>query len=197
MFGYPFQYIYLKSELSRRELEQRLLNVTFLSDANFKKQSQNPSVFFGEVSNIDFNLEHISKKQQGVNFVRGQFLGADNEMYTRVRLGAWQNQRIYFLLIAMFLTLFGFLVHYVSQAPHGFRYPEEYYQLYGYNSSELAYNLKMPLALIMQSFMAIIAIIMLVKFRNFRKSMNSTIQYLKGLWDAELITKHEVPLLFR
>ncbi len=197
MFAYPFQNSYLKSNLTRSQLAEKLTEVTFLSDANYKKTTQNTSVFYGEVSQIDFSLEHISKKQNSVNFVRGRFLGADNDMYIKLRLGAWKHQRVYFLLLVTLFTLLGFLLFYILQAPHGFHYPEEYYQLYGYDSSETLYNLQTPLALTMQAFMAIIAIIIYLKYRSFRKNIEATINYLKGLWEADLINKHEVPLVFR
>lgn len=197
MFAYPFQNSYLKSSLSREQLAQKLEDITYLSDANYKKTTQNTSVYYGEVSKIDFSLEHISKKQNSVNFLRGQFLGADNDLFIKIRLGAWKHQRVYFLLLTTLFTLLGFLLFYVSQAPHGFRYPEQYYQLYGYNSSETLYNLQTPMALIMEAFMALIAIIIYIKYRNFCKNINPTINYLKGLWEADLINKHEVPLVFR
>jgi hypothetical protein len=197
MFAYPFQYLYLKSALTRTELAERLTQVSYLSDENYKKTSQNTSVFFGEVSPIDFNLEHISKKQQSVNFVRGKFLGADSDMYVKIRLGAWQHQRVYFMLVATLFTMLGFLIYYVMQEPQGFRYPQEYYQLYGYNSSETAYNLGTPLALIMEAIMAIIAIIIGFKYRNFRSNILPTVNYLKGLWEADVVLTHEVPLIFR
>lgn len=197
MFAYPFQNSYLKSSFKREQLAKKLEEVTYLSDANYKKTSKNTSVFYGEISSIDFSLEHISKKQSSVNFVRGQFLGADNDMYIKIRLGAWKHQRVYFLLVTTMLTLLGFLLFYISQAPHGFRYPEEYYQIYGYNSSETLYNLQTPMAMMMEAFIAIIAIIIYIKYRNFRKNINQTINYFKGLWEADLINKHEVPLVFR
>jgi hypothetical protein len=197
MFAYPFQYLYLKSALTRTELAERLTHVSFLSDENYKKTSQNTSVFFGEVSPIDFNLEHISKKQQSVNFVRGKFLGADSDMFVKIRLGAWQHQRVYFMLVATLFTMLGFLIYYVMQEPQGFRYPQEYYQLYGYNSSEMAYNLRTPLALIMEAIIAIIAIIIGFKYRNFRSNILPTVNYLKGLWEADVVLTHEVPLIFR
>jgi hypothetical protein len=197
MFAYPFQYLYLKTALTRTELAERLTQVSYLSDENYKKTSQNTSVFFGEVSPIDFNLEHISKKQQSVNFVRGKFLGADSDMYVKIRLGAWHHQRVYFMLVATLFTMLGFLIYYVIQEPQGFRYPQEYYQLYGYNSSETAYNLGTPLALIMEAIMAIIAIIIGFKYRNFRSNILPTVNYLKGLWEADVVLTHEVPLIFR
>ena len=120
MFAYPFTHLYFKTNKTRKELAKNLTSVTFLSDADYKKENAQPSVFFGEVSEIDFSLENISKTQVTTNFVRGHFLGADNETFVRIRCGAWQHQRIYFLLIAILLATTGFLIYYALQAPHGF-----------------------------------------------------------------------------
>jgi hypothetical protein len=168
-----------------------------LSDADFKKEGKQPSVFFGEVSEIDFSLENISKSQITTNFVRGHFLGADNETFVRIRCGAWKHQRIYFLLIVLLFATTGFLIYYALQAPHGFQYPEQFYQIYGYNHSEFLYNLRTPLALIMEGIMIVVISIIIAKYRNFNKSLQSTTHYFLGLWEAESINKLEIPLVFR
>ena len=197
MFAYPFTHLYFKTNKNRKELAKSLTSVTFLSDADYKKESAQPSVFFGEVSEIDFNLENISKSQVTTNFVRGHFLGADNETFVRIRCGAWQHQRIYFLLIAILFATTGFLIYYALQAPHGFQYPEQFYQIYGYNHSEFLYNLSTPLALIMEGIMIVVIGIIIAKYRNFHKSLQSTTHYFLGLWEAESINKLEIPLVFR
>ena len=197
MFAYPFTHLYFKTNKNRKELAKSLTSVTFLSDADYKKESAQPSVFFGEVSEIDFNLENISKSQVTTNFVRGHFLGADNETFVRIRCGAWQHQRIYFLLIAILFATTGFLIYYALQAPHGFQYPEQFYQIYGYNHSEFLYNLSTPLALIMEGIMIVVIGIIIAKYRNFNKSLQSTTHYFLGLWEAESINKLEIPLVFR
>ena len=197
MFAYPFTHLYFKTNKTRKELAKNLTSVTFLSDADYKKENTQPSVFFGEVSEIDFSLENISKTQVTANFVRGHFLGADNETFVRIRCGAWQHQRIYFLLIAILLATTGFLIYYALQAPHGFQYPEQFYQIYGYNHSEFLYNLRTPLALIMEGIMIVVIGIIIAKYRNFNKSLQSTTHYFLGLWEAEAINKLEIPLVFR
>ena len=197
MFAYPFTHLYFKTNKTRKELAKNLTSVTFLSDADYKKENAQPSVFFGEVSEIDFSLENISKSQVTTNFVRGHFLGADNETFVRIRCGAWQHQRIYFLLIAILLATTGFLIYYALQAPHGFQYPEQFYQIYGYNHSEFLYNLRTPLALIMEGIMIVVIGIIIAKYRNFNKSLQSTTHYFLGLWEAEAINKLEIPLVFR
>jgi hypothetical protein len=45
--------------------------------------------------------------------------------------------------------------------------------------------------------MAIIAIIIGFKYRNFRNNIQPTVNYLKGLWEADVVLTHEVPLIFR
>ena len=96
MFGYPFAYRYFKTEQNRTQLANALKGITYLSDADFKKTQKSQSVFYGEISEIDFSLENISKKQTTTNFVRGHFLGAENDTFIRIRCGAWQHQRVYF-----------------------------------------------------------------------------------------------------
>ena len=197
MFAYPFSYLYFKTNQTRKDLAKNLTSVTFLSDADFKKEGEEPSVFFGEVSEIDFSLENISKSQITTNFVRGHFLGADNETFVRIRCGAWKHQRVYFLLIALLFATTGFLIYYALQAPHGFEYPEQFYQIYGYNHSEFIYNLGTTLALIMEGIIMVVMGIIFTKYRNFKNSLKGTTHYFLGLWEAESINKLEIPLVFR
>ena len=48
MFAYPFQNSYLKSNLTRSQLAEKLTEVTFLSDANYKKRPKTPPSFMGK-----------------------------------------------------------------------------------------------------------------------------------------------------
>lgn len=197
MFGYPFAYRYFKTEQNRTQLANALKGITYLSDADFKKTQKSQSVFYGEISEIDFSLENISKKQTTTNFVRGHFLGAENDTFIRIRCGAWQHQRVYFLLLAILFTTTAFLLYYASQAPHGFSYPEEFYQIYGYNKSEFLYNLTTPMALIMELIIVLVFGIVGKKYQNFKAALDSTTRYFSGLWEAEAINKVEIPLVFR
>jgi hypothetical protein len=194
---FPFQTLYLKTQHHRQSLAHKLKSVSFLSDASFKKSAENPCIFFGEISEFDFNLEHISIKQKGVNFINGRFLGADNDMYIEVKMGAWQHKRIYLLLLTVFFGIMSFLIYYAAQNPHGFSTPEDYYHIHGFGTSTFAYNLTTPLALAMEAILLVILGILIVKSYRFNQLKKHTHDYLRGLWDAESVTLYEVPQILR
>jgi hypothetical protein len=196
MFLFPFHTVYLSSALNREKLAEKLRSVSYLSDAHFKKQKDNPCTFYGEISSIDFNLEHISKKQAGVNFIQGRFLGADEEMFIELKLGAWKHKRIYMLLLLILISTLSFLLYYAGQNPHGFATIEEYYHIYGFGKSTLLYNLNTPLAWLMEFISLVIFAIIFVKYHYFKKLEIHSIDYLRGLWNAQIVTPHEVPQVF-
>ena len=195
-WGYPFYSFYIKSDQNRGEIAANLIDVTFLSDANYQK-TQGKKIFYGNVSRIDFEIESISKDKNISNFVSGQLLGADDEIYIKGRLSGFKSKRIFILFLSVLLTALGFLIYYCLQAPHGFNYPEEFYQIYGYNHSEFIYNLTTPIALIIEGIMTAMLIIIAIKYRNFNTSVKPTLQLLCEKLGAQTVTKYEVPLIFR
>jgi hypothetical protein len=196
MIGYPFQSFYLKTEITRQEVCDKLTEFTFLSDENYKK-TPSEKHFYGAVSPIDFELENISKKHAFSNFTRGKILGADHEIYIKLRLGSWQNQRVYFLLLATLFTTLGFLIYYLIQPPQGFTNPAEFYQIYGYGKSEFFYNLTTPISLIMIALIVTISTSITLKYKNFQSSVKPTLNFLNHHLGSTTITKFEVPVLFR
>ncbi len=196
MIGYPFQSFYLKTQNTRQEVCEKLTQFTFLTDENYKR-TPNEKHFYGAVSNIDFELENISKTLNISNFVRGNILGAENDIYIKLRLGSWQNQRVYFLLLFTLFTTLGFLIYYLAQPPQGFHNPAEFYQIYGYGKSEFFYNLSTPLSLTMIALILTIAISISIKYRNFKKSIHSTLDFLNQELESITVTEFEVPVLFR
>lgn len=195
-WGYPFYSFYIKSNQNRGEIAANLIDITFLSDANYQK-TQGEKIFYGNVSRIDFEVESISKNNNISNFVSGQLLGADEEIYLKGRLSGFKSKRIFILFLSILFTALGFLIYYCLQAPHGFRYPEEFYQLYGYDHSEFLYNLTTPMALIIESIMITMVTIIAVKYKNFKSSIKPTLKLLCEKLEAQTVTKYEVPLLFR
>lgn len=196
MIGYPFQSFYLKTEITRQEVCNKLTEFTFLSDENYKK-TPSEKHFYGAVSPINFELENISKKHAFSNFTRGKILGADHEIYIKLRLGSLQNQRVYFLLLATLFTTLGFLIYYLIQPPQGFTNPAEFYQIYGYGKSEFFYNLTTPISLIMIALIVIISTSITLKYKNFQSSVQPTLYFLNHHLGSTTITKFEVPVLFR
>jgi hypothetical protein len=196
MIGYPFQSFYLKTQLTRQEVCDQITQHTFLSDENYKR-TPSEKHFYGAVSTIDFELENISKKHTFSNFTRGKILGADREIYIKLRLGSWQNQRVYFLLLATLFTTLGFFIYYILQPPQGFNNPAEFYQIHGYGKSELLYNLTTPISIIMLALIVTISASVSLKYKNFQSSVQPTLNFLNQELNSTTITKFEVPVLFR
>ena len=195
-WGYPFYSFYIKSNQNRGEIAANLIDITYLSDANYQK-TQGDKIFYGNVSRIDFEVESISKQINVSNFVSGQLLGAEEEIYLKGRLSGFKSKRIFILFLSILFTSLGFLIYYCLQAPHGFNYPEEFYQIYGYNHSEFLYNLGTPIALIIEGIIIVMLIIITIKYRNFKSSIKPTLKLLCKKLEAQTVTKFEVPLLFR
>lgn len=192
MFGYPFSIHYLKTSLSRNEISQRLTSQTFLSDVSYKK-TPGEKYFYGEVSQFDFSLESISKKSNHANFAEGRFLGADNDMYIELKLGAFQHQRMFVMFFSLLLLLFAFTIYYAAQGPQGFQYPEQFHQQYGYDTSIFVYNLTTPISLTLITLQIVIGLSIWVKYRNHRKAIPNTIQWFNQIWNAQEISKKDVP----
>lgn len=196
MIGYPFQSFYLKTQFTRQEVCEKLSQHTFLSDENYKNTSSEKH-YYGSVSPIDFELENISKKFTLSNFARGTILGADREIYIKLRLGSWQNQRVFFLLLATLFTTLGFFIYYIFQPPQGFNNPAEFYQIYGYGKSELLYNLTTPISIVLLALIITIFVSVSLKYKNFQSSVQPTLNFLNQELESTTVTKFEVPVLFR
>ncbi len=192
MFGYPFSIHYLKTNLSRNEIADRLINTTFLSDLDYKK-TPSEIWFYGEVSQIDFSLESIARQSNHSNFAEGRILGADNDMYIELKLGSFQHQRMFILFFFLLLILFGFNMYYAAQDPQGFEYTEQFYQMYGYDTNIFLYNLSTPISLALIALQLIISTSIFIKYKNHRKSIPNTISWFNQLWNAKEIQKSQVP----
>jgi hypothetical protein len=192
MFGYPFSIHYLKTNLSRNEIADRLTNITFLSDLNYKK-TPGEKWFYGEVSQFDFSLESIAKQSKHSNFAEGRILGADNDMYIELKLGSFQHQRMYIIFFSLLLILFGFNMYYAAQDPQGFQYSELFYQMYGYDTNIFLYNLSTPISLVLITLQLVIGASIFIKYKNHRKSIPNTISWFNELWNATEIQKSQVP----
>lgn len=195
-WGYPFYSFYIRSDQNRGEIAANLIDITFLSDANYLK-TQGKKIFYGNISQIDFEIESISKDKSISNFISGQLLGAEDEIYIKGRLSGFKSKRIFILFLSILFTALGFLIYYCLQAPHGFSYPEEFYQIYGYDYSEFIYNLTTPIALIIEGIIATMLFIIAIKYANFKSSVKPTLQLLCEKLGAQTVTKYETPLLFR
>ena len=180
MFGYPFKSIYLKTQLSRTEIESNLRDQTFLSDANFKNNPEKPKLFYGEISSFDFKLEHISKQQLS-NFVKGEIKGVENDMYVHLRLGALDHQRIYFMFVAVVLVCLAFIIDGIVNGMSG-------------NQIPLSQN---PLLMALVVLEIMMFCIIYIKYRNFKKTVDASVNYFCNLWTAKTLKTNEVPIVFK
>lgn len=181
MFGYPFKTIYLKSNQDRNNLHQALLEKTFLSDFNYKNTEKIEKTFYGEVSNQDFKLETISKKQKIANFAHGEIKGVENDMYVVLRIGALEHIRIY----ALFLATFGVCTFFILEGLFT-NYKDTYGPAYFDN------QLNTMLCVLELIFFTIIAI----KSIAFQKSLQPTISFFETFLKAKRIEKSEMPGVF-
>lgn len=176
MFGYPFKTIYLKSNLTRNELESNLKELTYLSDDNFKKDKNKKYTFYGEISNQDFTIETLEPQKNTANFITGLFRGVENDTFIILRIGALKHRRIFVLFFAAIATILGFLLH------DFYLYP--------------AYSLKNAFFLSLLALEIIMMGIVWVKYNNFNRSVPETKQIFTDLWSATEISKNQLPIIF-
>ncbi len=194
---FPFKSIFLKSSLSRKDIEANLKLHTYLSDAKYSKSNSQKVLFYGEISEFDFSIETLTKKSNLVNFIQGKILGIENDLYLNIQLGAFKHRRVYTMLLMVLFSLIIANIYYCLQIPHGFNYPEEFYQIYGYDYSEFLYNLTTPISLILSCLTLILCIYILNISNKFSKYNSNTIKLLNEIFHSHLISAIEVPLVFR
>jgi hypothetical protein len=197
MILFPFKTIFLKSSVSRKQIETNLKENTYLSDANFNKSETQKVLFYGEISEFDFSLETLNKKSNMVRFIQGKILGIENDLYLSIQFGAFKYRRVYTLLMLVICSLLGTNIYYCLQNPHGFNYPEEFYQQYGYDYSEFLFNLTTPISLCLSSLTLLLLLYTVSLSSKFFKQTSNTIHYLNELFQSHLVTAIEVPLVFR
>jgi hypothetical protein len=192
MVFYPFKIVYLKSSLSRQTLHDQLVNHTFLSDHGYRKTDKNPRAFFGEVSDQDFTLETIEKGNRLVNFATGDFRGAENDMYIRIQMGAWQHQRIYLLFLLTTLSCFvGFFIAVENQI----HLPKQ--SVLSDLINAILIGLKPSFAYVFFLFGLSLWMTLIIKTKQFIKRYPSSVDFFSELWQATAIDKSAVPLLFQ
>jgi len=194
---FPFKTIFLKSSLTRETIATNLKENTYLSDANFNKSETQKVLFYGEISEFDFSLETLNKKSNMVRFIQGKILGIENDLYLSIQFGAFKYRRVYTLMLLVICSLLATNIYYCLQNPHGFNYPEEFYQQYGYDYSEFLFNLTTPISLCLTSLTLLLLLYTLSLSNKFFKQTSNTIHHLNELFHSHLVTAIEVPLIFR
>ena len=177
MLLYPFKTQFLKTNLTRIQVAEKLVQHTFLSDADYQKTDDQPKHFFGEVSEQDFTLETITQQKSLVNFCTGEIRGSDNEIYILLQLGAWQHRRIFLLFALLILACLTFLTNHLV--------------LY-----KALYPQTLAAWLLLGTFIALLTTL-LSKAKKFQNDAPQTVSYFADLLQAEPIEKNQVPLIFQ
>jgi len=175
MKWYPFAHCWLKASENRETLEKILLDVTFLSDAGFKNDENRKIFFYGTVNEKEFDLESIDKEKKLTSFVHGKVLGIGNETFISLHFGAFRYQRVFlivllFTLLSLSLFIYGLLKNQSA------------------NSSFYLSAMGLVVAFLLVNLFSISML--------FSKKLRYSIDFFRGMYNAEIIGKKDVPDVF-
>lgn len=175
-FWYPFTTIWLKCNLHRDEIEQRVKNHTVLSYAKGKKP-EGKVFFFGEVSNQEFWLESLDNSGRISPFIRCNIKGVEHETYLELEMRAFRYARFYAGIGVFLLLLLVFSI--------------KPYIEFGMDA------VNNPVFLLMPALTLIFFLGWWFVNRRFAKTINPTTDFFRGMLDAETVNEKDVPLVFR
>ena len=174
MLLYPFKTIWLKTSSERQILAELIAEQTYLSDADYRRRDKMTKFFYGMVNENEFMLENIGNKRIP-DFFEGDIVGVGEETYVKLKMGALQHTRIYFMYWVLLLTGVVFLL----RAFLGIDIVD----------TEIVYL-----------FSGVILILLGYGFyflRQFHRRAGSGIDFFRGLLQAEWVDIQEVPSIFR
>jgi hypothetical protein len=172
---YPFETCWLKASQNREALHEIILEQTFLSDAGYRNTDNKKRFFFGSVNEREFELESIDKERKLTPFIAGEVLGVENETYIRLRFGAFKHKRIYALLILFTLCGMALFIQGTLKI---------------HSSESQIYLTSMGSVLMfLAAYMGYLSI-------SFSKKLKYSIDFFRGLYDAEIVEENEVPKVF-
>ena len=176
MLKLPFRNIYFSTHKTRKEIEELIVSQTFLSDANYKKPDENTRNFYGSVNSEVFTLQNINNPKI-VPFAEGIIFGVGHEMYIQLKLKGLRSLRIYLLLIILTLSSFGILLFQLSLVGVSV-----------FNNIPALFAFIITLLLLFQ----------IIKLGKLYAALEpSSINYFRGLLEAELIVKKDIPAVFK
>jgi hypothetical protein len=176
MFLFPFQRFFLAATKSRQEILNSLLELTYLSDENFKSDGK-PKFFFGETDIESFALQTISADNRLTDYAEGRLKGVDHEMYVFLTLKGFKHRRIYLVLLtflAICLWLLGTDL---------------------YDNGLAAFN--NPPFYLLAALVLGLTIFMVNKYIRFVRVKKNALLFFSGLFEATVIKKSQIPLVFR
>lgn len=177
MWLFPFKTYFLKSPVPRQEIVRIFEDLTFLSDAGYKKRGSEKKYFYGTVSNEDFEFETIAEEQRLTRYFSGFIQGAENEMYITLQVKAFRVRRIY-LAFALFVLSCLFIVS---------------LELYHTGLKALG---NPPLVLLMAILTGLLAY-WIVQCARFWKIQKNSLDFFRGLLQADLVKYKDIPIVFK
>ena len=177
MILYPFRTIWLKPSQNRETLLQLVLDQTFLSDQGYRRTGDRKKYFFGEVSDQEFYLETIDSSGRLSPYIRGRMLGVGDETYIRLSLRGFRHQRAY-ILLSMFV-LAGLVIFFRGLFLEG-----------SAAASDMPFLIFGAVLISVSLFVAVLS-------ARFTRSLTPTVDFFRGLFQADIIRREEVPGVFR
>lgn len=176
MWLYPFKNYYLKTEMSRSEITNNVLQLTFLSDEGYKSSGEK-KYFYGELDPETFHLESIEDAHRLVPYTEAKMRGVEDEMYLFVTLKLFKYRRIYFVIIAFLMISLTLMISDVVK----------------YKAAVLQ---NPPFYLLTAIILGII-LYLVVKCRGFWRTEKNTLDFYRGLFQAEIVKYSDVPVVFK
>ncbi len=177
MMLFPFYSAILKTSLTRSQVSEAILENTFLSDEGYKRTDDKKKFFYGNTSPADFTLEILDSKGHLASFYNGTINGVENEIYVFLNIQAFRYRRIYAVLVIFIVTAFSKLT----------------WDLYSYGINTLFQTTTFL-------FLGIIVFLVVYLFniaKSFKKKLQSSIDFFRGMLEAETIDAKEVPIIFK
>lgn len=176
MFLFPFQRYFLAASKSRQEILNSLLELTYLSDENFKSDGK-AKFFFGETDNESFALQTISSDDRLTDYAEGRLRGVDHEMYIFLTLKAFKYRRIYIVLL-VFLSICLWLLGTDL-----------------YDNGLAVFN--NPPFYLLAALVLGLTTFMVNKYIKFVRVKKNALLFFCGLFEATEVKKSQIPLVFR
>lgn len=176
MWLFPFKNYYFKTELSRQQITQAVLDLTFLSDQGYRTDGKR-KYFYGELDPESFVLQSIRQEDKLVPYTEARMRGVEDDMYLFLTFKAFKFRRIYIILVAFLMLSIGLLVSDFM----------EYGKAVFYNP---------PFYLFLSIILGMSAYLIWRCYQFWRLTSNS-INFYRGLFNADLVPYKSIPVVFK
>lgn len=177
MWLFPFKTHYLKTAISREEIRQKMAELVYLSDADYKRTDHHKKYFYGTLSAEDFEFQTIAEENRLVPYCSGTFRGAGDEMYIFLNLKAFRVRRLYVLFLLFLALVLGFAVSEVVSYGTGV--------------------LRNPPFFLLLGVIIALSVYLGLRCRNFWRISRNSLDFFRGLLSAEPVNYPEIPIVFR